>query len=201
MVREEGHTGLTVNDVSGLVALYETRGREPYGEALTQTQHALQCAALARRAEASDALVVAALFHDVGHLVADRQNDAGFTLAERDDDHELIGARVLAPLFGPAVALPVSLHVTAKRWRCTREPDYFDQLSTASQHTLIAQGGRLGEAQCRRFEAHPGFHAALDLRSWDDEGKIEGLDVGAISDYEELITTVAAVWSRARLER
>jgi phosphonate degradation associated HDIG domain protein len=201
VVRDPGHAGSTVSDLDGLVALYETRGREPYGEALTQTQHALQCAALARRAGASDALVVAALFHDVGHLVADLQNDAAFTLAERDDDHELIGARVLAPLFGPAVALPVSLHVTAKRWRCTREPHYFDLLSAASRHTLVAQGGPLSEGQCRRFEAHPGFHAALDLRSWDDQGKIEGLDVGAMSDYEELITTTAAAWSRGRLER
>jgi predicted HD phosphohydrolase len=188
-------------DVEGLFDLYRTKGQEPYGEALTQSEHALQCAAWARAAAATDALIVAALFHDVGHLVADVQNDTAFTLAERDDDHELVGARVLAPLFGPVVALPVSLHVTAKRWRCTKEPDYFDALSDASQLTLVAQGGALSDEQCRRFEAHPGFHAALALRSWDDHGKVAGLDVGTLDDYDELVTSLAAAWSRARLER
>jgi gamma-butyrobetaine dioxygenase len=188
-------------DVESLFDLYATKGHEPYGEALTQTQHALQCAALARSAEASGALVVAALFHDVGHLVADVQNESGFTLAEHDDDHELIGARVLAPLFGPSVALPVSLHVTAKRWRCAREPAYYEQLSAASKMTLVAQGGPLEEVQCRRFEAHPGFHAALELRTWDDHGKVEGLNVGTLRDYADLVTSMATSWSRARLER
>jgi gamma-butyrobetaine dioxygenase len=201
MDRKEGHAVQTVNDLDDLLALYETRGHEPYGEALTQTQHALQCAALARSAEASDALVIAALFHDVGHLVADLQNGSVFTLAEHDDDHELIGARVLAPLFGPSVALPVSLHVTAKRWRCAREPDYYDHLSAASKMTLVAQGGPLDEVQCRRFEAHPGFHAALELRTWDDLGKVEGLNVGTLRDYSDLVTSMATSWSRARLER
>ncbi len=188
-------------DFEALFDLYETKGHDAYGEALTQTQHALQCAALARSAGASDALVAAALFHDVGHLVAGPHNVDVVTLATRDDDHELIGARVLAPLFGPSVALPVSLHVTAKRWRCAREPDYYERLSAASKATLIAQGGPLEETQCRRFEAHPGFHAALQLRTWDDGGKIDGLDVGTLGDYADLVTSLATSWSRARLER
>jgi [1-hydroxy-2-(trimethylamino)ethyl]phosphonate dioxygenase len=192
---------ITPDDVEGLFTLYETKGQQPYGEALTQTQHALQCAALARGTPASDAMIVAALFHDVGHLVVDVQNDAAFTLAELDDDHELVGARVLAPLFGPVVALPVSLHVTAKRWRCTKEPGYYDALSDASKLTLVAQGGPMSEEQCRRFETHPGFHAAVALRSWDDSGKVDGLEVGTLNDYEGLVTAQAAAWSRARLER
>lgn len=200
-VHDESRSVQTLSDVNALFELYATKGQAPYGEALTQTQHALQCAGLARAVDASDALVVAALFHDVGHLVVDAQNDAAFVLAEHDDDHQLVGARVLAPLFGSTVALPVSLHVTAKRWRCTREPNYYDLLSAASKATLVAQGGLLSEAQCRRFEAHPGFRAALDLRSWDDQGKVDGLDVGTLADYEALVTSLAAAWSRARLER
>jgi [1-hydroxy-2-(trimethylamino)ethyl]phosphonate dioxygenase len=179
---------MTVDD---LFKLYELRGDQSYGESITQNEHALQCAALARDAGASDALIVAALFHDVGHLAVDVQGDSRFDPASDDDDHEARGARILAPLFGARVAQPVALHVTAKRWRCTREPNYRDQLSVASQATLIAQGGRLSEEECQRFEQHPGFDDAVALRTWDDVGKVIGLDVGALRDWEELARSLA----------
>ena len=40
------------------------------GEAVTQLEHALQCAQLSMAADDSDALVAASLLHDVGHLWA-----------------------------------------------------------------------------------------------------------------------------------
>lgn len=177
--------------VDELFDLYEVRGDQSYGESITQTDHALQCAALTRDAGASEALIVAALFHDVGHLVLDAQRAPGFDLSSEDDDHEARGARVLARLFGSPVAQPVALHVLAKRWRCTRAPGYLEQLSSASKATLIAQGGLLGEEECRRFEQHPGFDDALALRSWDDSGKVEGLSVGALRDWVRLVRSLA----------
>jgi [1-hydroxy-2-(trimethylamino)ethyl]phosphonate dioxygenase len=179
--------------VEELFRLYESRGEAPYGESITQNEHAVQCAALARRAGASDSLIIAALFHDVGHLVTDVAGDRDFDLSREDDDHEARGARILAPLFGPGVAQPVALHVTAKRWRCTREPAYHDQLSPASRATLIAQGGLLNEDECQRFERHPGFEDALALRTWDDRGKVEHLDVGALRDWEAAANSLAAL--------
>ncbi len=190
-------TPSTMNDVSDptsvdeLFDLYESLGDQSYGESITQNEHALQCAALAREAGATDAMIVAALFHDVGHLATDVQSDSNFDLASDDDDHEARGARILAPLFGACVAQPVALHVTAKRWRCTREPEYHDRLSIASQATLIAQGGLLSEIECRRFEQHPGFDDALALRTWDDIGKVEGLNVGALRDWDSLVRSLA----------
>jgi phosphonate degradation associated HDIG domain protein len=179
--------------VDELFALYERRGNVHYGESITQLEHALQTAALAREANASSALIVAALFHDVGHLVVDEQDSPSFDLERDDDDHEAVGAKVLAPIFGASVAQPVALHVTAKRWRCTREPRYLETLSDASRATLVAQGGPLSEVACVRFEAHPGFHDALSLRSWDDTGKVPGLDVGNLRQYEETVRTLAAL--------
>jgi phosphonate degradation associated HDIG domain protein len=184
-----------------LFDLYEKRGDEPYGESITQTEHALQCAAHARAEGASDAMIVAALFHDVGHLVVEIQNEPGFKMDEDDDDHEAIGARVLAPLFGPSVAGPVALHVTAKRWRCSTDPRYYERLSEASKMTLKAQGGVLSDEECLRFEEHPGFPDALALRTWDDEGKIEGLDVGSLADYVETVNSLAEEWSQGRRAR
>src|SRR5579863_7304412 len=180
-------SGVDPTSIDELFELYETLGDRSYGESITQNEHALQCAALARDAGASDALIVAALFHDVGHLALDVQGDPGYDLARDDDDHEARGARILAPLFGARVAQPVALHVTAKRWRCTREPDYLDRLSTASRATLIAQGGLLSDEECQRFEGHPGFDDALALRTWDDTGKVEGLRVSALRDWEPLV--------------
>ncbi len=181
-----------------LFDLYVAHGDEPYGEAITQTEHALQCAALARGEHATDAMIVAALFHDVGHLVVGRQNGPDFKMDVDDDNHEAIGARILAPIFGPAVARPVSLHVTAKRWRCATDPGYYDRLSEASKMTLKAQGGLLSDEECLRFEEHPGFPDALALRTWDDEGKIEGLEVGSLADYVGLVNSLAGAWSRER---
>jgi phosphonate degradation associated HDIG domain protein len=177
--------------VDELFELYEALGERNYGESITQSEHALQSAALARDAGASDALMVAALFHDVGHLALDVQGESEFELSSHDDDHEARGARILARLFGPRVAQPVALHVTAKRWRCTREPEYHDQLSKASRATLIAQGGLLSEEECQRFEQHPGFEDAVALRTWDDSGKVEGLHVGELRDWEPLVRTLA----------
>lgn len=179
--------------VDELFELYERVGDSNYGESITQIDHALQSAALARDAGAGEALIVAALFHDVGHLVADVQGTPGFDPASEDDDHEARGARILARLFGASVAQPVAMHVLAKRWRCTREPAYHDQLSRASRATLIAQGGLLSEEECQRFEAHPGFADALALRTWDDAGKVEGLDVGALRDWEPIARSLAAI--------
>lgn len=177
--------------VDDLFDLYDTCGDQSYGESITQNEHALQSAALARDAGASDALLIAALFHDVGHLAVGLQGEPGFDLARDDDNHEERGARILARIFGPRVAQPVALHVLAKRWRCTREPAYQAQLSNASQATLIAQGGLLSEEECQRFEQHPGFGDALALRDWDDLGKIEGLDVGALRDWVPLARSLA----------
>jgi phosphonate degradation associated HDIG domain protein len=177
--------------VEELFELYDRRGDQNYGESITQIDHTLQCATLARDASASEAMIVAALFHDVGHLVLDAQRSPEFDLASDDDDHEARGARILARVFGASVAQPVALHVLAKRWRCTREPAYHDQLSRASRATLIAQGGLLSEEECERFERHPGFDDALALRSWDDRGKEEGLNRGQLRDWEPVVRSLA----------
>ena len=52
--------------------LFARKGGEQYtGEPVTQLEHALQTAWLAEQDGASDALVTAALLHDLGHLLHD----------------------------------------------------------------------------------------------------------------------------------
>ncbi len=131
--------------VDELIALYDgPSAARFYDEAVTELQHALQCAALAVRAGASDALTAAALLHDVGHLVLD-DNVALTDELTVDRRHESVGARFLAPYFPPSVTAPIALHVAAKRYLCTSEPGYFASLSPSSVRSLALQGGPMDE--------------------------------------------------------
>jgi len=139
------------------------------GEAVTQLQHALQCAQLAEEDGASPALITAALLHDVGHLLEGDFEDA----PEHGEDrrHEELGDAFLSKWFGPEVTEPVRLHVAAKRYLCAVEPGYFDALSPMSKHTLMLQGGPMSDAEIAEFEASPHAKDAVRLRRWDDLGK------------------------------
>jgi [1-hydroxy-2-(trimethylamino)ethyl]phosphonate dioxygenase len=86
--------------VDDIMALFNRRGAAAYhGEAVSQTQHALQAAELAEQEGAPDHLVVAALLHDIGHLLDGQDED----LAHRglDGRHEEAGCSWLATHFWP----------------------------------------------------------------------------------------------------
>lgn len=155
--------------VDQLAALYAERGAASYGEGVSQRAHALQCASLAERAGADAEEVVAALLHDVGHLLHEESEDA----AERglDTHHELTGARWLGRAFGPRVKEAVRWHVEAKRYLCAVEPGYRDRLSQASLLSLELQGGAMSPEEAAKFASRPFAERAVRLRRWDDEAK------------------------------
>lgn len=174
-----------------LLALYVSpAAMRMYDEAVTELEHALQSAALARADGADDSLVAAALLHDVGHLVSDDNVSLDEDLTE-DFRHEQVGARYLAQWFGPEVTGPVALHVAAKRYLCAVEPGYLDGLSPSSTRSLALQGGPMSAAEVAAFERRPHGDAAVQVRRWDDRAKIAGLDVGRITDHVELLTRLA----------
>jgi phosphonate degradation associated HDIG domain protein len=168
--------------VEEILRLFQERGRDAYlGEPVSQAEHALQAAHLAEVAGAPDALVVAALLHDVGHLLHDLGDDA----AERgiDDRHERSGGSWLSKNFGPDVAEPARLHVDAKRYLCAVEIPYYDGLSAASKRSLALQGGAMTSEEVARFEAKPDYLDAVRLRRWDDEAKVPDLDVPGLEHH------------------
>ena len=186
-----GATGPAADPVGEVLALLAARGHEHHGEVIDQRAHALQCATLALADGASDPLVAAALLHDIGHLVAAADGVARTDLAVDDDRHEAVGARWLAPRFGPTVARAVALHVVAKRYRCTVDPDYAATLSPTSGATLAAQGGVLSEEDADRFGRHPGAGDALRLRAWDEDAKVPDRSTPGIDTFVPLLTRVA----------
>jgi predicted HD phosphohydrolase len=165
------------SSIDEVVALYERWGHDHYDEEISQLDHALQTAAQAQRDHAGDDLIVAALLHDVGHLLELDGGDG------RPDRHEREGANYLASVFPPSVTGPIALHVRAKRYRCAVDPPYHDTLSEGSRASLRVQGGPLDAPATAAFERNPGFEAAVALRGWDDGGKVEGLVVAPLADH------------------
>ena len=178
--------------------LFETYGDEQYGEAITQKQHMLQCAYMAEQEGESDALIVAALLHDVGHFIGPQHADLIDTgTPDEDFHHEVLGARYLKQFFGPEVTRPIQLHVAAKRYLCAVDSAYMAGLSQASQHSLGLQGGPMSDDQAQKFELAEYFSEALKVRYFDDHGKVVGLDIPELSYYKARMLTLMRSQSQA----
>ena len=158
--------------IDEIFALYARRGSATYGEGVTQSEHALQAATLAEQEGASPELVVAALLHDIGHLLHELPED----IADQgiDTRHESLASAWLSQHFGPAVTEPVRLHVAAKRYLCATEPGYFDALSPASILSLELQGGPMSRAEAATFAGLDHAAEAVRLRRWDEAAKEAG---------------------------
>ena len=166
--------------------IFTLRGSAAYfGEQVSTTDHCLQTAHFAQLAKAPPQLVVAALLHDIGHLVVDVPDELEDWL--EDARHEEIGGAWLARRFGPAISEPVRLHVPAKRYLCATQQSYFNRLSPASVKTLELQGGPMSAAEVAAFEAEPFFRDAIQVRQWDDSGKVAGMVIPDLFSYRALL--------------
>jgi phosphonate degradation associated HDIG domain protein len=172
--------------IADILKLFNDKGHSEYGgEAVTQLEHALQTATLARENNASDQLVTAALLHDIGHLLHDLPNDA--PLKGIDDVHENKAAVFLRKYFPEAVTEPVRLHVMAKRYLSSTEETYYSLLSEPSKQSLVLQGGLMSSAEVSAFEQNPFFSDAVMLRKWDDQAKVKELTTAPVEDFEKNI--------------
>jgi len=148
---------------------------------ISQTEHARQAAALAETESAGSQLIVAALLHDIGHLLSSHQEDCAESGI--NDQHEHLGAKWLDAHFAEDVVEPIRLHVPAKRYLCAVDPAYLRNLSPASITSLALQGGPFTAQEVKAFEALPHAQPALRLRVWDDAAKVEGLNVADVPHY------------------
>lgn len=168
--------------VDEVFALYERFGDEDYiGEPVSQLEHMSQAAALAQAEGYDDEVVLAAFFHDIGHLCADA-SEAGSMDGMGNIDHEKLGADyLLARGFSARLAALVQGHVIAKRYLTYKYPEYYNKLSPASKITLDFQGGVMKPDEAVKFELDKNAEIIIRLRYWDDQAKETNMPVDNIS--------------------
>ena len=171
--------------------LYEKHGADAYiGESISQIEHACQCAQLAEKNGCDATVILAAFFHDIGHLCAnDESGDDMDGYGQRH--HEKMGADFLRQRgFPEKIARLVESHVQAKRYLCAAKPDYYRKLSEASKQTLKHQGGPLTESEAAEFRSHPLFEEMIQLRAWDEAAKMENVPLPDSKVYREMAKNI-----------
>ncbi|MFI6324459.1 HD domain-containing protein [Nonomuraea sp. NPDC050556] len=175
---------MTVDELMDLLTACEDAWDTPdrSGDPVPLLDHGLQVAAVLRQRYPDDVeLQVAGLVHDLGHLL-NPGDEAG---------HAAAGAEAVRPLLGEGVAELVELHVPAKRYLATVEPER--ALSPESARTLELQGGLMSPEEVLAFEAYG--TRAVALRRADDAGKVIGLDrepLAELATWRPVIERVAA---------
>jgi len=171
--------------VEDVFQLYHSLGDTDYiGEPISQIEHMLQAAWLAYRAGADDELILAAFFHDIGHLCAPENTPQMDGLGVLE--HERWGAQYLLNHgFSRRVAQLVELHVQAKRYLCFHNPKYHRNLSEASKGTLAFQGGVMSAQEAAEFREHPLYADVLRLRTWDEQAKVPNGEQFSLYEMQE----------------
>lgn len=160
----------SLKELADVRRLLVQRGHECYdGEPVSHLDHACQAATMAQRSGAGDALIAAALLHDIGHLVTGL---TGTPSAEGfNDRHEVIAAHLLATWLPPSCVMPIAQHVQAKRYLAVN-PNYLRALSEDSRRSLALQGGPMTEAERMAFLRQAFARDSLRLRHWDEAAKL-----------------------------
>lgn len=171
-----------------IINLYHQFGDEDYiGEPVSQVEHMCQCAELAEKEGYDEDVILAAFFHDIGHLcehIMPVQYMNGYGIV----DHEKLGADFLRSKgFSETLASLVENHVQAKRYLTYHFPEYYEQLSEASKKTLEFQGGRMTLEEAMAFESEPLFDMHIRLRRWDEKAKQENHPLPPLSKYGDMI--------------
>ncbi|MEQ8318677.1 MAG: HD domain-containing protein [Rhodospirillales bacterium] len=180
--------------VDTLFEALSSAGTVQYGtERITELEHALQIAELADAMSGDPEMICAALLHDIGR-VAVRQDEISDTLVPDHmgkttggRGHDDAGADLLAEHFSERVLAGVRLHVAAKRYLCTVDPNYYGTLSEGSIATMKMQGGLMSDEELAEFRAIPFSEDAVQIRRWDDMAKVPGLETRPLEHWRPLV--------------
>jgi phosphonate degradation associated HDIG domain protein len=173
-----------------IIELYVKFGDADYiGEPVSQIEHMCQCAQLAENAGADEEMILAAFFHDIGHLYEHiAQEKTEHLDVFGTVNHETLGADYLRKLgFGERMAKLVASHVDAKRYLVATLPAYKQKLSEASIQTLIMQGGPMDQKEIANFEADPLHKEYIQLRYWDEQAKETEIPLPNLQLYRKMI--------------
>ena len=181
------NTAITLT-VEEILSLYKRFGGEDYiGEPVSQIEHMCQTAQLAEAEGYDTEVILAAFFHDIGHLC-----EHIMSVAHMDGygvhDHEKLGADYIRDKgFSEKIAKLVSSHVAAKRYLTRRFPEYYEKLSQASKETLKFQGGVMTEEEAVAFESDPLADLYIRLRKWDEQAKEVNIPLPSLAHYRNMM--------------
>ena len=186
-----------------IISVLRASENTPYiGEPISQLQHSLQCAAQAASTSPAvdEATQIAALLHDIGQYApakdlrkltgGEAKNLGGQStgMSVGRVGHETLGGQFLLALgFSQKVARLVESHVDAKRYLCAVDKDYMNKLSDASKKSLAYQGGPMSGDEKERFGSDKWCNEMCQLRKWDDEAKVEGLEVRDLETWRSVL--------------
>ena len=156
------------------------------GEKITISEHMIQSAMLAEKAQLNDDLICSCLLHDYGHFII--ENPDRLVKNNKDGKHENIGYEYLKNFFKKEIVEPIKYHVLAKRY-LSRNKKYYNHLSDASRISLKLQGGILNKKESDEFEKVPYFKNAIKLRKFDELAKKTNIKIKPINDYKDLLNS------------
>ncbi|KAL5009356.1 hypothetical protein ScPMuIL_014937 [Solemya velum] len=181
--------------VKEIFDLFDQYGAVDYlGEAVSKTEHSIQCGMLAMQEGYEDQVVVGSFLHDIGHLLGECHDSEkmvtnGVVLGAKD--HDVVGAEYLHTLgFPDKVCDIVRGHVQAKRYLVFADKNYAGNLSEASKMTLVHQGGPMTSREAEDFKASPNFLHMIKMRHWDERGKNTHMDMIPIETFKEMCLSV-----------
>lgn len=174
-------------NVDEIFSLYEQYGSDDYiGEPVSQLEHMCQAAQLAQSEGFDDEVVLAAFFHDIGHLC-----EHIMSVGQMDGygvvDHEILAGNYLRQKgFSGKIVRLVESHVQAKRYLTYKYPDYYNKLSEASKITLEKQGGMMNNTEAELFEQDHLHLLFIKLRQWDDKAKLQNQPLPLLDKFKEM---------------
>jgi predicted HD phosphohydrolase len=179
--------------IDDIFKFYYKNGNNDYiGEGVTQLEHMTQSAMIAESENQPLEVILAAFFHDLGHILEDYRDLENSTVETMGEfgvkDHEKVGADYLRSK-GINYPIPelVENHVKAKRYLTYKYPEYYNNLSDGSKNTLRYQGGPMSEVEASLFENDPLFKTSLKMREYDERSKEQNIQLNNLTYYENLL--------------
>ena len=173
-----------MNIIDQIISSYLNNKSLYIGEKVTITEHMIQTAMLAEKANSSSSFICSSLLHDYGHFILENPDD--LINKKKNGKHEDIGYEFLKKYFVKDVVKPIKYHVKAKRY-LVRNKKYYQILSEASKVSLELQGGIMNDKESKEFESNEFFESSIKLRKFDEEAKKAGLKIKSINEYKNLL--------------
>ena len=170
------------NIVDNILNMYKEKGHQKYDSHITHLEHALQTTEFAIINKEKEEFQLACFLHDIGHLILDEHN-TNKSFLDKDLKHETIAFQYLSKYFSDNITLPIMYHVLAKRYLCSINNTYYENLSDASKKSFIIQGGKLDNDILNTLTNNNKFLDAVKMRKYEDQSKKDNLKISIDLNY------------------